>query len=98
MVIIDTQPTYDNLMLNAYTASDLIITPINLSLFDYNTAVFLRDKLATETDKGGCWHLHVNGYNKRYGDAKARNQKEYLDLFRTTFNNLTPPGFLGQIL
>lgn len=91
VVIIDTQPTYDNLVLNAYTASDLIITPINLSLFDYNTAVFLRDKLATETDKGNCWYLHVNGYNKRYGDAKAGNQKEYLDLFRQTFDNFTPP-------
>ena len=91
VVIIDTQPTYDHLVLNAYTASDLIITPINLSLFDYNTAVFLRDKLATETDKAGNWFLHINGYNRRYGDAKAGSQKEYLDLFRTTFQNLTPP-------
>ena len=91
VVIIDTQPTYDNLVLNAYTASDLIITPINLSLFDYNTAVFLRDQLATETDKAGNWFLHINGYNRRYGDAKAGSQKEYLDLFRTTFQNLTPP-------
>lgn len=39
-VIIDTQPTYDNLVLNAYYAADWIITPINLSLFDYNTALF----------------------------------------------------------
>lgn len=91
VAIIDTQPTYDNLVLNAYTASDLIITPINLSLFDYNTAVFLRDKLATETDKADNWFLHVNGYNRRYGDAKAGSQKEYLDLFRATFGNLTPP-------
>ena len=67
-VIIDTQPTYDNLVLNAYYAADWIITPINLSLFDYN----------------------INGYNHNFSDAKTGKQKEYLSVFRSNFENLTP--------
>lgn len=89
-VIVDTQPTYDNLVLNAYYAADWIITPINLSLFDYNTALFLRDKIATETDKIDNWFLQINGYNHNFSDAKTGKQKEYLSVFRSNFENLTP--------
>lgn len=89
-VIVDCQPTYDNLVLNAYYAADWIITPINLSLFDYNTALFLRDKIATETDKIDNWFLQINGYNQNFSDAKTGKQKEYLSVFRSNFENLTP--------
>ena len=84
---VDTQPTYDNLVLNAYYASDWIITPINLSLFDYNTSIFLRDKIATETDKIDKWFLQINGYNHNFSDAKTGKQKEYLSVFRSNFEN-----------
>lgn len=89
-VIIDTQPTYDNLVLNAYYASDFIITPINLSLFDLNTAQFLSHKLQLETSKFDNWHLHINGYNHRFEESKTGIQKEYLSTFKETFSNLTP--------
>lgn len=89
-VIIDTQPTYDNLVLNAYYASDFIITPIYLSLFDYNTALFLSDKLKMETGKFDNWFLHINGFNHRFEDSKTGSQKEYLDVFKNEFKNLTP--------
>ena len=77
-------------VLNAYYAADWIITPINLSLFDYNTALFLRDKIATETDKIDNWFLQINGYNQNFSDAKTGKQKEYLSVFRSNFENLTP--------
>ena len=89
-VIIDTQPTYDNLVLNAYYASDYIITPLHLSLFDYNTSLFMADKLKMETDKFQNWFLHINGFNHRFEDAKKGQQKEYIDVFKNTFDNLTP--------
>ena len=89
-VIVDTQPTYDNLVLNAYYAADFIITPIQLSLFDYNTAAFLEAKLKLETDKYPNWYITVNGYNQRYQSATGGNQKEYLELFKERFANFTP--------
>lgn len=88
-VIIDTQPTYDNLVLNAIEAADLIITPANLSLFDYNAAMFMRDKISMETDKAEAWFVHINGYNRRFERAKRGSQKEYVELFKEAFN-MTP--------
>ena len=88
-VLIDTQPTYDNLVLGAYNASDIIITPANLCTFDYNTATFLRDKIATETDKINNWYITINGYNARYAQAGTGIQKEYIDYFQRDFS-LTP--------
>ncbi|MFI3257015.1 MAG: AAA family ATPase [Spirochaetales bacterium] len=89
-VIIDTQPTYDNLVLNAYYPADFIITPIHLSLFDFNTAKFLQSKMQTEVGKHDNWYLHVNGFNHRFEDSKAGNQREYLELFKNEFDNITP--------
>lgn len=90
VVIIDTQPTYDNLVLSAYHASDFIINPINFSQFDFNTASFMYDKLRLETDKIDNWHLSVNGYNHRFEKSTTGTQKEYEELFRSKFENLTP--------
>lgn len=85
VVIIDTQPTYDNIVLAAYNAADIIITPVNLSTFDYNTAVFLSDKLHLETDKYSNWYLTVNGFNHRFVQASGGDQKEYAELFTRQF-------------
>lgn len=89
-VLIDTQPTYDNIVLNAYNASDFIITPVNLSLFDFNTAEFLRDKIRLETDKIKNWFLVINGYNCNYEKSKAGSQAEYINLFKSEFENMLP--------
>lgn len=88
-VFIDTQPTYDNLVLSAYNAADIIITPVNLCTFDYNTAAFLRDKIETETVKSKNWFITINGYNSRYAQSKNGIQKEYIDYFKADFK-LTP--------
>lgn len=85
IVLIDTQPTYDNLVIGAYNASDIIITPANLCTFDYNTASFLRDKISLETDKIANWYITINGYNARYAQAEKGIQKEYIDYFRRDF-------------
>jgi chromosome partitioning protein len=90
VVIIDTQPTYDNLVLNAYNASDMIITPVNPSQFDYNTAQFLANKLKLDTGKYDNWFLTFNGYDHRWEGAKSGIQQDYVTLFTDTFENFTP--------
>lgn len=86
VVIIDTAPTYDNIVRNAYGASDFIITPIELTQFDYNTAVCLSKKLKTETDKFNNWFLLFNGINLK----GSKKQNEYVEMFRGGFSNFTP--------
>lgn len=89
VILLDTQPTFDNIVLNSYFASDIIITPVHLSMFDFNTAKFLQDKMETDVGKLDSWFLHINGYNHNYQDAKSGNQVEYQNLFINNFSNLT---------
>ena len=89
-VIIDTAPTYDNIVLNAYNASDIIITPILLTQFDYNTAEFLKKKLQSETDKYQNWWLVFNGVRGDVVNGGSNKQREYIQLFESSFANIVP--------
>jgi cellulose biosynthesis protein BcsQ len=92
VVIIDCQPDYNNLTLNALNASDIIITPVLKDLDSFNAAVFLGQKIELETDKIGSWYIHINGYNKSYEDAAGGKQKEYITVYRENFRQMTPPS------
>lgn len=87
-IIIDTAPTYDNITMMFYEASDLIITPTLLSQFDYNTALFLNNKLQTETSVYENWRLLFVGWNQRYEEKQIGGQTDYQNLFQSTFTNI----------
>ena len=82
-ILIDTAPTYDNISLMAYEAADLIITPVMLSQFDFNTSMFLAAKLKTETTSFDKWRIL---YNCIKPDSSI--QKDYTDLFENSFSNI----------
>jgi chromosome partitioning protein len=92
IVIIDCQPDYNNLTLNALNASDIIITPVLKDLDSFNAAMFLGQKIELETDKKENWYIHINGYNKNYEGAIGGKQKEYITVYRENFRQLTPPS------
>lgn len=81
VVIIDTAPTYDNIVLNAVNASDYVITPINYSQFDFNSSIFLGQKLRMETEHFDKWFLFFNGHECRYDDNPESLQNQYRILF-----------------
>jgi chromosome partitioning protein len=85
LVIIDCQPDYNNLTLNAINASSLIITPVLKDLDSFNAAAFLGQKIALDTDKYDHWYITINGYNRHYEDASGGKQKEYIDVYRHEF-------------
>lgn len=87
-IIIDTAPTYDNITMMFYEASDMIITPTLLSQFDYNTALFLNHKLQTETSVYENWRLLFVGWNQRYEEKQIGGQTDYQNLFQSTFTNI----------
>jgi chromosome partitioning protein len=84
-VVIDSQPSYDNLTLNAINAGDVIITPVLKDFDSFNAAAFLRRKLEVETDKLSDWYVTINGYNRRYEEASGGRQKEYIEEFQKAF-------------
>jgi chromosome partitioning protein len=92
LVVIDCQPDYNNLTLNAINASNLIITPVLKDLDSYNAAAFLGQKIALDTDKQENWYITINGYNRHYEEAVGGKQKEYIDVYRGEFLRLTDPG------
>lgn len=87
-IIIDTAPTYDNITMMFYEASDLIITPTLLSQFDYNTALFLNNKIQTETSVHENWKILFVGWNKRFEEKQIGGQTDYQNLFESTFSNI----------
>lgn len=89
-VIIDTSPAYDNLLLAAMDAADIIITPVLLTQYDFNTARFLASKLQSETSFFNKWYLTINGYNKYFEKFENSSQADYLSLFTLNFENFLP--------
>lgn len=82
--IIDTAPTFDNLTLAVLNASDIIITPIHFSGFDYKSAVFY-ENLLKDLNFYDKWKLLINRFKSlKIGGSLAA---EYLSLFTNTFSN-----------
>jgi len=88
---IDTAPTCDNLVLNALMASDLILSPVQFSQFDYKAARFFRDQLERDTDKLGLWKILFNFYKPSRSDNPNTVRNQYESMFRDTFGDSIAP-------
>ena len=88
--IIDTAPSYDNLVLNGLQAADLIISPCRLSGFDYKGLHFLKGKIAEDLAGGDHWNILINFYRQPRGSREDNPTRQYLSLFRESFPNTLP--------
>jgi chromosome partitioning protein len=88
--IIDCPPTYDNIVLNAVNASDYTITPVLKDLFSYNAAAFFSGVLPRDVEGFKNWFVLINGYDKRFEEAKSGRQSDFLELYRKGEFPLTP--------
>lgn len=82
ILLIDCPPTYDNIVLNAVHAADYTITPVLQDLFSYNAAAFLSGVLPRDVEGFKNWFVMVNGFNRRFLEAKSSRQNDYIDLYR----------------
>lgn len=80
--VLDTAPTFDNIVLNALTAADSIITPAYLTQFDWKSALFYRDQLLLELGTTDTWHVLLNRFKEPRTDNPEAEINQYLDLFR----------------
>ena len=90
ILIIDCPPTYDNIVLNAVNAADYTITPVLKDLFSYNAAAFLSGVLPRDVQDFKNWFVLINGFDKRFEEAKSGRQSDFLELYRTKGFPLTP--------
>ncbi|MDR1909503.1 MAG: ParA family protein [Spirochaetaceae bacterium] len=90
ILIIDCHPTYDNIVLNTFHAADYIITPVLKDLFSYNAAMFMSEVLPRDVEDLKSWYVLINGYNRRYEEARSGRQSDFIDLYRKGGFPLTP--------
>lgn len=88
-ILVDTSPNYDNLVMNAMYAADLIITPVQLTEFCFNMANFLMDTIEEELpeQRDKCVFLY-NNWHKNYKPNGKTVQAYCTNLFESRFNNI----------
>ena len=90
-ILIDCAPTYDNLVQNAICASDLILTPVRLSQFDFKGALFYRDQIAQDTDRLPAWRIVFNFYKVPRTVSSESLRTQYETHFRSTWDGIILP-------
>jgi chromosome partitioning protein len=80
-VIIDTAPTYDNVIVNILMASDMLIIPIQQDIFNYQSVKYLFSKLDDFELKDLDIYLIFNQYDKPRTENKNTFTNQITDLF-----------------
>lgn len=88
-IVIDTAPTYDNLVMNALYAADFILTPVQLDFFNLTTTRFLRahlyDELQEQVEK---WFIFYTFWKENHVFFEASLQSQFVDIFEREFDNI----------
>lgn len=88
-ILIDTSPTYDNLVKSALFAADIILTPVQLTEFNFNMASFLMKRIEEELPEQREKIYLIYNYWMRglKVDGKAL-QTSVTRYFEETFSNI----------
>ncbi len=88
-VVIDTAPTYDNIVINALLAADIILTPIKFSSFDYSTAKFLQKQLFDDApNQVEKWYLLYSDWQQQFANFENSPQMQFVKYFEENFSNI----------
>jgi len=86
--IIDTAPTWDNIVLNAINAADYVISPARLAQFDLKGARFYQEQLVMDTSKVEDWYILLNFFKEPRTDNPENLTNQYLAMFSEWFDNI----------
>lgn len=78
-IIMDTEPSYTNMIINAENASDFILSPLFLDGDSASATSFIMEMLQKETNQFDKWHCMINGYNHRFENSKVSSQREFIE-------------------
>ncbi len=82
--IIDTAPTFDNVLISCLLASDIIVTPIVFGTFDFKSTLFYQE-LLREFKIEDKWKTVCNRVRSRQSMSGMTTQ--FIESYRATFNN-----------
>jgi chromosome partitioning protein len=96
--IIDTSPTYDNIIGNVLTASDVLLIPIQQDVFSYQALKYQFEKLADLELDNLDTHIIFNQFEKPLSDNRDayRNQITNLFLEDEVFKPFINPNWLSR--
>ncbi|GHV84039.1 cobyric acid synthase [Spirochaetia bacterium] len=97
-VIIDTSPTYDNIIGNVLTASDILLIPVLQDMFSYQALRYQFDKLADLELNELDTHIIFNQFEKPRTDNQDayRNQITNIVLNDDMFKNFINPNRISR--
>ncbi|MDR2864964.1 MAG: ParA family protein [Spirochaetaceae bacterium] len=96
--IIDTSPTYDNIIGNVLTASDILLIPIQQDIFSYQALQYQFQKLADLELDNLDTHIIFNQFEKPLNDNQGtyRNQVTNMFLENETFKSFINGNYLSR--
>jgi chromosome partitioning protein len=96
--LIDTSPTYDNIIGNVLTASNILLIPIQQDIFSYQALKYQFDKLADLELPDLDSHIIFNGFEKPLNDNQGtyRNQITNMFLENELFKPFINPNRISQ--
>ena len=80
--IIDTSPTYDNIVGNVLTASDILLIPVQQDMFSYQALIYQYEKLVELELNNMDTHIIFNQFEK----PLSENQNTYRNQITNLFN------------
>lgn len=88
-VVIDTAPTYDNIVINALTVADIILTPLQLDSFNFTTTKFLQRQIYDDCpQQAEKWYLFYSFWRKNIETFSTSSQSQFASFFENEFKNI----------
>ena len=88
-VLIDTSPTYENLVISSIYAADLVLSPVQFSKFNYNMTVFLMSKIMEKIPEA-YEHTYIlyNHWKQDHEKYATSLQSDGKQIYDETFDNI----------
>lgn len=88
-IIVDTSPTYDNIVINALVCADLILTPLQFNSFSVVTAKFLQKQLYDDCpNQAGKWYLLYSWWQEKLANFATSTQSQFVQVMEREFENI----------
>lgn len=89
--IIDTAPTWDNIVINAYKAATFILTPIQLDFFNTSTTEVLKAFFYDEVEEvleENKWFLFYSEFQPAMARFPESTQSQFVNYFESHWDNI----------